>query len=159
MSLLTGFSSPLLLGFDDMERLLDRVSKSAADGYPPYNIERIRGEDGEPDRLRITLAVAGFGQDDLDITVEENEMTISGQQTDDQQTGGQQTDGTMDSGAASGKDYLYRGIAARQFKRTFVLADGMSVIGADLRDGLLSIDMVRPEPDKVVRKIAITSDS
>jgi len=154
MSRLTGFSSPLLLGFDDMERLLDRVSKSAADSYPPYNIERIRGEDGEPDRLRIILAVAGFGQDDLDITVEENELTISGQQTDDQQTGG-----TMDSGADSGKDYLYRGIAARQFKRTFVLADGMSVTGADLRDGLLSIDMVRPEPDKVVRKIAITSDS
>ena len=143
MSRLTGFSSPLLLGFDDMERLLDRVSKSAADGYPPYNIERIRGEDGEPDRLRITLAVAGFSQDDLDITVEENELTIAGQQIDD--------------AVESGKDYLYRGIAARQFKRTFVLADGMSVDGADLRDGLLSIELVRPESDKMARKIAITS--
>ena len=150
MSRLTGFSSPLLLGFDDMERLLDRVSKSAADGYPPYNIERIRGEEDETDRLRITLAVAGFSQDDLDITVEENELTISGRQTDDQQT-----DGTADRG----KDYLHRGIAARQFKRTFVLADGMTVMGADLRDGLLSIDLVRPELDKVVRKIAITSNS
>jgi len=145
MSRLTGFSSPLLLGFDDVERLLDRVSKSAADGYPPYNIERIRGEEDETDRLRITLAVAGFSQDDLDITVEENELTISGQQTD----------GTADRG----KGYLYRGIAARQFKRTFVLADGMTVMGADLRDGLLSIDLVRPELDKVVRKIAITSNS
>jgi HSP20 family molecular chaperone IbpA len=150
MSRLTGFSSPLLLGFDEMERLLDRVSKAAADGYPPYNIERICGEGGEPERLRITLAVAGFNQDDLDITVEENELTITGQQTDDVQTG------TMGD---RGKDYLYRGIAARQFKRTFVLADGMNVSGAGLRDGLLSIDLVRPESDKVVRKIAITSNS
>ena len=144
MSRLTGFSSPLLLGFDDMERLLDRVSKSATDGYPPYNIERIGGEKDEPERLRITLAVAGFSQDDLDITVEENELTISGQQTDD--------------AADTGQDYLYRGIAARQFKRIFVLADGMTVKGADLRDGLLSVDLIRPEPDKVVRKIAITSN-
>lgn len=149
MSRLSGFSSPLLLGFDDMERLLNRVSKSAADGYPPYNIERIRGEDGERDRLRITLAVAGFSQDDLDITVEENELTIAGQQTDD----------PVDSGAESGKDYLYRGIAARQFKRTFVLAEGMNVAGANLRDGLLSIELVRPEPDKMTHKIAITSNS
>ena len=145
MSRLTGFSSPLLLGFDDMERLLDRVSKSAADGYPPYNIERIGGDGSEPDRLRITLAVAGFGQDDLDITVEENELTISGQQTDD--------------AVELGNEYLYRGIAARQFKRTFVLADGMSVSGAELRDGLLSIELVRPESDKMARKIAITSNS
>ena len=145
MSRLTGFSSPLLLGFDDMERLLDRVSKSAADGYPPYNIERICGEEGEPDRLRITLAVAGFSQEDLDITVEENQLAISGQQTDD--------------AADTDQNYLYRGIAARQFKRTFVLADGMSVSGAGLRDGLLSIELVRPESDKLVRKIAITSNS
>ncbi len=145
MSHLTGFSNPLLPGFDDFERLLNRVSKSAADGYPPYNIERIIVEDGEQDRLRITLAVAGFGRDDLDIALEENELTISGQQTDD--------------AADADHNYLYRGVAARQFKRTFVLADGMSVMGADLRDGLLSIDMVRPEPGKVVRKIAITSNS
>ena len=145
MSRLTGFSSPLLLGFDDMERLLDRVSKSAADGYPPYNIERIGGDGSEPDRLRITLAVAGFGQDDLDITVEENELTISGQQTDD--------------AVELGNEYLYRGIATRQFKRIFVLADGMSVSGAELRDGLLSIELVRPESDKMARKIAITSNS
>ncbi len=143
MSRPSGFSSPLLLGFDDMERLLDRVSKSAADGYPPYNIERIRGAENEPDRLRITLAVAGFSRDDLDITVEENELTISGRQSD--------------KVAESGKDYLYRGIAARQFKRTFVLAEGMNGTGADLRDGLLSIELVRPEPDKVARKIAISA--
>jgi HSP20 family molecular chaperone IbpA len=149
MSRLTGFYSPLLLGFDDMERLLDRVSKSAIDCYPRYNIKRIHGEEDEPDQLRITLAVAGFGQDDLDISVEENELTIAGQQTD----------GAADSSADSGNNYLYRDIAARQFKRTFVLADGMSVMGADLRDGLLSIDMVRPDPDKVVHKIAITSNS
>jgi HSP20 family molecular chaperone IbpA len=145
MSRLTGFSSPLLLGFDDMERLLDRVSKSAVDGYPPYNIERISGADGEPDRLRIILAVAGFGQNDLDILVEENELTITGQHNEGM--------------ADSGRGYLYRGIAARQFKRTFVLADGMTVTGAGLQDGLLSVDLIRPEPEKVVRKIAITSNS
>ena len=145
MSRLTGFSSPLLLGFDDMERLLDRVSKSATDGYPPYNIERIHGEKDEPDHLRITLAVAGFSKDDLDISVEENELTINGQQAEE--------------AADPGRDYLYRGIAARQFKRTFVLADGMDVTSADLRDGLLSIDLVRPEANKVVRKIAISSGS
>ena len=148
MTRLTGFSNPLLLGFDEMERLLDRESKSAADGYPPYNVERIRGAENEPDRLRITLAVAGFSRDDLDITVEENELTISGRQIDDRQS---------DKVAESGKDYLYRGIAARQFKRTFVLAEGMNATGADLRDGLLSIELVRPEPDKVARKIAITA--
>ena len=139
MSRTTFFSSPLLLGFDDLERLLDRVSKSA-DGYPPYNIERIPAKADEPARLRITLAVAGFGEDDIEITVEENELSVSGRQTDDSQ-----------------RDYLHRGIAGRHFQRTFVLADGMEVTGAELKDGLLAIELVRPEPERRVRKVRITS--
>lgn len=139
MSRTTFFSSPLLLGFDDLERLLDRVSKSA-DGYPPYNIERIPAKADTPARLRITLAVAGFGEDDIEITVEENELSVSGRQTDDSQ-----------------RDYLHRGIAGRQFQRTFVLADGMEVTGAELKDGLLAIELVRPEPERTVRKVRITA--
>lgn len=138
MSRTPPFSSPLLLGFEDIERLLDRVSKTS-DGYPPYNIERPASADG-PARLRITLAVAGFGSDDIDVTVEENELTVSGRQQDD-----------------ASREYLHRGIAARQFQRTFVLAEGMQVTGAELKDGLLSIDLVRPEPERTVRKIRITS--
>ena len=139
MSRTTFFSSPLLLGFDDLDRLLERVSKSA-DGYPPYNIERIPAQAEEPARLRITLAVAGFGEDDLEIVVEENELRIAGRQSDD-----------------GARDYLHRGIAARQFQRTFVLADGMEVTGAELKDGLLAIDLMRPEPSRTVRKVQITS--
>ena len=135
----TAFSSPLLLGFDEIERLLDRVSKTS-DGYPPYNIERIAAGPDSPVRLRITLAVAGFGEDDIDVTVEENELTVSGRQKDE-----------------GSRDYLHRGIAARQFQRTFVLAEGMEVTGAELKDGLLSIDLVRPEPERTVRKVRITS--
>jgi HSP20 family molecular chaperone IbpA len=138
MSRTPAFSSPLLLGFEEIERLLDRVSKSA-DGYPPYNIERIRHADGSA-RLRITLAVAGFGKDDIEVTVEENELTVSGRQQED-----------------GSRDYLHRGIAARQFQRTFVLADGMTVTGAELEDGLLSIELIRPEPERRARKIEITS--
>ena len=130
-------SSPFLLGFDEIERVLDRVSK-AADGYPPYNIERIARDEGNPDRLRITLAVAGFTRDQLEVTVEENQLVIRGRQQDDKR-----------------REYLHRGIAARQFQRTFVLADGMDVIGADLKHGLLSIDLARPEPERVVRSVAI----
>jgi HSP20 family molecular chaperone IbpA len=133
------FSSPLLLGFEEIERLLDRVSKTA-DGYPPYNIERIAASDAAPALLRITLAVAGFGENDIDVTVEENELTVRGQQKD-----------------AEERDYLHRGIAARQFQRTFVLADGMEVKGAELKDGLLSIDLVRLEPERAVRRVPITS--
>ncbi len=133
------FSSPLLLGFDEIEQLLDRVSKTA-DGYPPYNIERRAGAaDGAID-LRITLAVAGFSERDLEITVEENELKVRGQQQDE-----------------GGRDFLHRGIAARQFQRTFVLADGMEVTGAELKDGLLVISLVRPEPARTVRKVPITS--
>jgi HSP20 family molecular chaperone IbpA len=138
MSRTPPFSSPLLLGFEDIERLLDRVSKSS-DGYPPYNIERVSCEDGAA-RLRITLAVAGFAEDDIEVTVEENELTVSGRQKDD-----------------AGREYLHRGIAARQFQRTFVLADGMQVTGAELKDGLLSIELTRREPQRTVRKIRIAS--
>jgi HSP20 family molecular chaperone IbpA len=131
-------SSPFLLGFDEIERALDRVAK-AADGYPPYNIERVTRENGRPERLRITLAVAGFSRDELDVTVEESQLVIRGRQNEEQ-----------------ARQYLHRGIAARQFQRTFVLADGMEVLGADLKNGLLSIDLARPEPERVVKTIAIT---
>jgi HSP20 family molecular chaperone IbpA len=131
-------SSPFLLGFDEIERALDRVAK-AADGYPPYNIERMQRENGRPERLRITLAVAGFTRDELDVTIEESQLVIRGRQSEEQ-----------------ARQYLHRGIAARQFQRTFVLADGMEVLGADLKNGLLSIDLARPEPERVVKTIAIT---
>src|SRR4249919_189843 len=138
MSRMPSLSSPFLLGFDEIERVLDRVSK-AADGYPPYNIERILRINGQPERLRITLAVAGFTRDQLDVTVEESQLVIRGRQQDDK-----------------ARQYLHRGIAARQFQRTFVLADGMEVLGADLNNGLLSIDLARPEPGRLVKTISIT---
>ncbi|MFB9949945.1 Hsp20 family protein [Rhizobium puerariae] len=139
MSRITPFASPLLLGFDAMEKTLERLAK-ANDGYPPYNIERIRAdESGAPERLRITLAVAGFSEAELDVMTEENQLVIRGRQAEQ-----------------SERDYLYRGIAARQFQRVFVLADGMQVSGALLRNGLLSIDLVRPEPERMVRKINIS---
>ncbi|RAI45812.1 Hsp20 family protein [Rhodoplanes roseus] len=137
MSRVSSLSSPFLLGFDEIERALDRVTKGA-DGYPPYNIERIAGGDGQPERLRITLAVAGFTREQLDVTVEESQLLIRGRQQEDKT-----------------RQYLHRGIAARQFQRTFLLADGMEVLGADLSNGLLSIDLARPEPARVVRSIAI----
>jgi HSP20 family molecular chaperone IbpA len=137
MARVPSLSSPFLLGFDEIERALDRVAK-AADGYPPYNIERMAREDGRPERLRITLAVAGFARDELDVTIEESQLVIRGRQNDEQT-----------------RQYLHRGIAARQFQRTFVLADGMEVLGADLKNGLLSIDLARPEPERVVKSIVI----
>lgn len=130
-------SSPLLLGFDEIERLVDRVGKTGGDGYPPYNIERLGAAD-RPEMLRITLAVAGFDRDALDIVVEDNQLIIRGKQADDKD-----------------RTYLHRGIAARQFQKTFVLADGIEVKGADLANGLLSIDLVRHEPDRVVRRVDI----
>jgi HSP20 family molecular chaperone IbpA len=135
---LSVFSSPLLLGFDELERMLDRASKTSGDGYPPYNIERLTRAEGEAERLRITLAVAGFSRDGLDVTVEENQLVIRGRQTEE-----------------DGKSYLHRGIAARQFTRTFVLADGMEVTGARLEHGLLELHLERPEPRRVVRRIQI----
>jgi HSP20 family molecular chaperone IbpA len=127
-----------LLGFDEIERVLDRVAK-ASDGYPPYNIERIPAGNENPERLRITLAVAGFTRDQLEVTVEESQLVIRGRQQDDKT-----------------RHYLHRGIAARQFQRTFVVADGIEVLGADLKNGLLSIDLARPEPERLVRTISIT---
>jgi HSP20 family molecular chaperone IbpA len=136
----TAFASPLLLGFDDLERALDKVSRSGTDGYPPYNIERIAAHDGEPEKLRIMLAVAGFSQDQIEVTVEENQLMIRGRQREDKM-----------------RDYLHRGIAARQFQRGFLLADGMQVLSADLAHGLLSVDLVRPQPERMARKIRISA--
>jgi len=138
MTRISPLSSPFLLGFDDIERALTRVSKSANDGYPPYNIERLAKTEQEPERLRITLAIAGFTQEQLDVSVEENQLIIRGRQIDDQE-----------------RFYLHRGIAARQFQRSFLLVEGMQVLGADLSNGLLSVDLIRPEPDRVIRKINI----
>jgi HSP20 family molecular chaperone IbpA len=138
MSRMPSLSSPFLLGFDDIERALDRVAK-AADGYPPYNIERVARDGKSPERLRITLAVAGFTREQLDVSVEESQLVIRGRQQDDKS-----------------RQYLHRGIAARQFQRTFVLAEGMEVLSADLKNGLLSIDLARPQPERVVKSIAIT---
>ena len=136
----TALTSPLLLGFDDLERALDKVSKTGTDGYPPYNIERISADGGEPEKLRITLAVAGFSQDQIEVTVEENQLVIRGRQREDKT-----------------REYLHRGIAARQFQRVFLLADGMQVKSAELAQGLLSVDLVRPEPERMVRKINIVA--
>jgi HSP20 family molecular chaperone IbpA len=134
MSRLSMFNSPLLLGFDHFERVLDRVSKTQAEGYPPYNIEQI-GENG----LRITLAVAGFSMDDLSVGLEDNQLIIRGRQVEDE----------------SGRIFLHRGIAARQFQRAFVLAEGIEVHGATLDNGLLHVDLVRPRPEPRVKTIPI----
>lgn len=133
MTRLSLFNSPLLLGFDHFERTLDRVAKASNDGYPPYNIEQV-----SEDELRITLAVAGFSEDDLSVRMEGNQLIIQGKQTDDAE-----------------RVYLHRGIAARQFQRTFVLAEGIEVISAETDSGLLNIDLRRPLPDSRVKTIAI----
>ena len=138
MSRMTTLSSPLLLGFEEIERVLDRVTKSGSDGYPPYNIERVASAQG--DRLRITLAVAGFTRSQLSVTVEDNQLVIRGQQSAE---------------ADEGRHFLHRGIAARQFQRSFVLAEGIEILTASLADGLLSIDLARPEPERTVRTIEI----
>lgn len=142
MSRISSLSNPFLLGFDEVERVLDRVTKGA-EGYPPYNVERIDAEAGSPLRLRITLAVAGFTIQQLEITLEEKELTIRGRQAEEGEE----------------RIFLHRGIAARQFQRTFVLAEGMNVLGAELRNGLLSIDLVRPEPTRQAKRIDIVSRS
>ncbi|HLO79026.1 MAG TPA: Hsp20 family protein [Magnetospirillum sp.] len=134
MTRLSMFNSPLLLGFDHFERVLDRVSKSQAEGYPPYNIEQI-GDNG----LRITLAVAGFSMDDLSVALEDNQLIIRGRQVEDE----------------AGRIFLHRGIAARQFQRSFVLAEGIEVRSATLDNGLLHVDLVRPRPEPRVKSIPI----
>jgi HSP20 family molecular chaperone IbpA len=133
MSRLSLFNSPLLLGFDHFERTLDRISKTGSEGYPPYNIEQISDE-----ALRITLAVAGFSLDDLEIQIEDNQLVVRGRQADD-----------------SERIYLHRGIAARQFQRSFVLAEGIEVTGASLDNGLLAIDLQRPKIEPQIRTVPI----
>ena len=135
MSRLSLFNSPLLLGFDHFERALDRVSKVSAEGYPPYNVEQV-GDN----QLRITLAVAGFSADELSVQIEDDQLVIRGRQAE-------QTD----------RVYLHRGIAARQFQRSFVLADGIEATGATLENGLLHVDLLRPDVQPKSRRIAIQS--
>ena len=128
------FTSPLFLGFDHLEQMIERAAKTSSDGYPPYNIEQISGTG-----LRITLAVAGFTMEDLQITQEDNQLVIRGRQSDDSQ----------------GRVFLHRGIAARQFQRSFVLAEGIEVRGAWLDSGLLHIDLAKPQPEVRVKTIPI----
>lgn len=128
------FTSPMFLGFDNLEQILERATKTSSDGYPPYNIEQTG-----PNGLRITLAVAGFTMNDLQITQEDNQLVIRGRQADDSQ----------------GRVYLHRGIASRQFQRAFVLAEGIEVKGAWLDNGLLHIDLARPQPEVRVKTIQI----
>ena len=135
MSRLSLFNSPFLLGFDELERALDRSAKASSDGYPPYNIEQT-GEDG----LRITLAVAGFAKDELSVTVEDRQLVIHGRQNEE-----------------NDRVYLHRGIAARQFQRQFVLAEGIEVVGADMDNGLLHVDLIRPKVESCRRVIKIDS--
>ncbi len=137
MSRLSLFNSPLLLGFDHFERALDRVSKVSSDGYPPYNIEQL-----SENALRITLAVAGFAMSELAITVEDNQLVVRGKQAEDGE-----------------RVYLHRGIAARQFQRSFVLAEGIDVKDASVDNGLLHIDLVRPPVESRVRSVEIKSSA
>jgi len=139
MTRIAGFSSPLLLGFDEMERLVERAAKTGNDGYPPYNIERVPASDGRGELIRITLALAGFRDEDLEITVEERQLVVRGENRDD----------------GSGRVFLHRGIAGRRFQRAFILAEGIEVVAARLEHGLLEIDLVRPEPERIVRSIRI----
>jgi len=134
MSRLSTFNSPLLLGFDHFERVLDRISKTSPEGYPPYNIEQV-----DENRLRITLAVAGFAMADLSVAVEDNQLVIRGRQAEE---GGERI-------------FIHRGIGARQFQRSFVLAEGIEVEGASLERGLLHVDLFRRQPEARVRTIAI----
>ena len=133
MARISAFNSPFLLGFEQFEQTLNRISKMSAEGYPPYNIEQV-GENS----LRISLAVAGFSETDLSIELEDNQLMIRGRQTED-----------------ADRVYLHRGIAARQFQRSFVLAEGIEIVGAELDNGLLHVDLVRPEPEPRVQKIKI----
>lgn len=136
MTKLTLGAHPYLLGFEQLEQLVERTAKSGTDGYPPFNIEQT-----SPSSYRITLAVAGFAEDDLSITVEDRQLVVRGKQSDD----------------GADRVFLHRGIAARQFQRSFVLADGVEVAGAAMAHGLLHIDLRRAVPDSVVQTIKIDS--
>ncbi|HEY0145229.1 MAG TPA: Hsp20 family protein [Methylovirgula sp.] len=138
MSRMLTINSPFMLGFEDFERMVDRVTRAGSEGYPPDNIERVAKTDAEPERLCITLAVAGFMREQLEVTVEEGQLVIRGRQQDEKP-----------------RDFLHRGIAARQFQRVFLLAEGMRVANCDLAHGLLTVDLVRPEPIRVVKKLDI----
>lgn len=132
-------NSPFLLGFERLERLLERSQRASAEGYPPYNVEELPGGSaGNEDGLRLTLAVAGFARDELSVTVEDNQLVVRGKQVE-----------------PDGKTFLHRGIAARQFLRSFVLADGIEVSSAALENGLLKIDLARPRAESPVRTIEI----
>ncbi|MEM7225896.1 MAG: Hsp20 family protein [Pseudomonadota bacterium] len=133
MTRMSLFNSPLFLGFDQVERAVDRISKTAADGYPPYNVEQLADN-----RLQITLAVAGFAAEDLQVQIEDNQLVIRGRQSDETE-----------------RVFLHRGIATRQFQRSFVLAEGIEVTGANLDNGLLMIDLERPRIETQVRTINI----
>lgn len=132
------FSAPFLLGFDAFEERFDRLAK-ASEGYPPYNIERVT-DDSENERYLLSIAVAGFSRNELEVIVEDNQLIVRGRQTED-----------------GARQYLHRGIAARQFQRTFLLADGMRVEGAELAHGLLVITVYRPVAKPVTRRIDIRS--
>lgn len=136
MSRIPVFSAPFLLGFESFEERIDRLARSA-EGYPPYNIERSRSEDGA-ERFLISIAVAGFSQAELEVSIEDNQLQVRGRQKDE-----------------PGRDFLHRGIAARQFQRSFLLADGMQVKDAALQNGLLVISLERPRADKIARRIEI----
>ncbi|MCW5717996.1 MAG: Hsp20 family protein [Bauldia sp.] len=135
---MSAFQHSFLLGFDEIERALGRAARRGGDGYPPYNVERFDRTEERGEVLRITLAVAGFRSEDLDVSVADNQLVIRGRQPDEPE-----------------RAYLYRGIAARRFQRTFVLADGIEVLGADLSNGLLSIDLARPLKERPSRSVTI----
>ena len=145
MARMSVLSNPLLLGFEEIERLIERAGKSSGEGYPPYNIERIAGPGVEHELLRITLAVAGFSREQLEITVEDNQLLVRGQQDRQEQD--------------EGHTYIYRGIAMRKFQRIFVLAEGIEVKSANLENGLLYIDLIRLQPDRSAQRIQIGVDS
>ena len=138
MSRLSGFNSPLLLGFDHFERILDQASKTSAEGYPPYNIEQCSEHE-----LRITIAVAGFSMDDMNVTTEDNQLVVRGRRLEDEPE----------------RVYLHRGIAARQFQRSFVLAEGIKIKGASMDNGLLHVELVRHVPEPEIRNIKIEAAS
>ena len=136
MTRITTLTSPLLLGFEEIEKMVEKITRTSGDGYPPYNIEQI--DDNGVVKLRITLAVAGFTEDDLNVSIENNQLSIKGRQV-----------------AEADRQYLHRGIAARQFQKNFILAAGIEIEGAELKNGLLSLNLTRPEPKSNARTIKI----